>query len=211
MNRIGRDYSHHNPDAEVQFGVDLAKGVRFEALKVSQGAGFVDPDFLARIRRARTVAFDALVLYHFFDPSVPAEAQAVHFVNTLQSVLPLHPNERIALDLEQSGDAWKALSPEQSADAVEAWFAKVKELLALHDDHCYVYGSLGWLKGQFGKFLSRLTNWKFWWAKYIEGSSAPFDPGSPAPWKTWHIHQFAQYGGPNKDLDLDQSNGDIAL
>ena len=70
------------------------------------------------------------------------------------------------------------------------------------DDQIIIYGSLGWLKGQFGKDLARLNMFHLWSARY--GVS---DLGDTSPWSAaliWQTSESATIPGvANGYADLD--------
>lgn len=211
-NLLGVDLSHHN--SNVQFGEMKAAGIAFVGLKVTEGRGNIDPTFADRRPRAHQVGFGRYLLYHFFHPLETPAAQALHYTAQIGK---LQSGEMIAIDLE-STPGWDQLSPKESADAVIAMVAAVKAELGAKDADIVIYGSMGWLRGQFGDQLARLTLWQLWPAGgpdyNVHGAPEPDDLHfSVAPWPTWLIFQYGQYGNVegagDGDVDTDCWNGPI--
>lgn len=193
------DLSHHQSDSEFSFNDLRNTNVTGIALKTTQGTNFTDPTYVERIARARTIEWpDGIVHYHFFDPSKDPGEQATYFAECIKASGGLKPGETVAFDLESQSDpnAWNGVG----VNAVLPFGASVKGQLVIRDADCEIYGSLGWLKGQFGLDLVRLTPWALWVARY-----AP-ELGSVSPWPTWKRWQYCETGGISGGFDLNVCN-----
>ena len=82
-----------------------------------------------------------------------------------------------------------------------------------------LYGSMGWLRGQFGDALDGLTWLRLWAAGGPEysthGSDVPDMSGyNVAPWNHWTIFQYREFGtvpgAGTGSVDTDQWNGEVA-
>ena len=78
----------------------------------------------------------------------------------------------------------------------------LKGALDVRDGRVLLYGSLGWLRGQFGERLRDLTAMPLWAARYAPAL------GDPAPWERATLWQtsdrgtVAGVGTGEVDLDL---------
>lgn len=197
---------YHN---DVNFDVHglISEGIKFIALKATQGASEVDPDFKDRFNVCSTFMAqpNIVIVYHFFVPSDYPEAQADHFASTVGK---LKPGQYIAVDLEDT-PGWKGLTEYGSVSLVLRFVKRLKVQLGLTDKDIFIYGSIGWLRGQFGTYLRLLSDWKLWVARYgVE------DPGDVSPWTVWTIWQNNEYGtdkyaGSAGSLDTDLWNQNV--
>lgn len=199
----GIDLSHWQ--ADVDFGtLKNASGIRFVALKATQGAANKDATFPDRRTRAEEVGFEMMIYYHFFDPSSSAESQADNFV---QSVGSIAHNEFVCIDVEQI--AGYGNSSDDVSNIVE-WVARVKAALGTVDAKFFLYGSPAWLRGQFSDQLSRLTFLKLWAAEYGVKQLGDVQPWADA--EIWQNSERASIdgagddGAEDSDVYLDEAN-----
>lgn len=186
----------------MDFGTLKAAGVEFVALKATEGAGYTDPTFEDRQARARRVGFHRLAFYHFVRPLDDPRVQALRFARAVGS---LRPNELLALDVEPVPDAaqdWPRISAIGGRNVVISLLETIKGALGVQDGRVLLYGSPGWLRGQFGDRLRDLTVMPLWAARY-----AP-DLGDPSPWPRATVWQHSEHGtvdgaGLPNEVDLD--------
>ncbi len=186
-NQRGVDLSHHNDN--VNFAQLKADGIQFVALKATEGVGNVDPTFATRRQQALAAGFHKILLYHFLHPTNDAAAEADHFADVVKA---LHINERIVVDVEaiaKSPGDWDHLSVATKLAKVKNYVFEVKTRLHLSASDVIVYGSLGWLRGEFGSHLSELTFMPLWAARY--GVS---ELGDTSPWPKAMIWQNSEHG-----------------
>ena len=182
----GVDLSHHN--ASVDFGTIKEGGVSFVALKATEGAGYTDPTFADRQARARLVGFEHLLYYHFVRPREDPRVQAFHFAKVVGA---LKPNELLALDVEPTADpadGWQWMSALSSRNVVVSILETVKGAMSVHDGRVLLYGSPGWLRGQFGSRLAELTGMPLWAARYAPAL------GDVSPWPHATLWQDSEHG-----------------
>lgn len=203
MNAKGVDLSHYNQP--VDFHTLKASGVAFVALKATEGLSNTDATFADRRQRAHAVGFQKVILYHFLHPTDQAGDEARHFSTVVGELL---PGELVAIDVEAT-PGWDQISSAAGVAKIQNWIAQVKAALGILDNQIVIYGSLGWLKGTFGKYLNQLTHWRLWVAHYEVPS-----PGDVNPWPDWLIWQNSEHGtvpgaGAAGQVDTDQWNGSV--
>lgn len=100
MRAHGVDVSHWKPVRDWKALVE--SGVSFIGMKATNGNGGVDDTLAAHIKGFRQSPLALGIYYHFPKPG-PADKQARFLVQQLTRIEPMHPNERLALDIEGDG------------------------------------------------------------------------------------------------------------
>jgi GH25 family lysozyme M1 (1,4-beta-N-acetylmuramidase) len=193
----GCDTSHYQ--ISVDFGTMKNEGnIEFVGLKVSEGIGNRDQTFGDRRNRAHEVGFQWYLLYHFFHPTDDIAGQVQNYAG---AVVFLQPGEKIAIDIE-STPGWDQLSPLESFNRVTAWVSQCKSVFGISANSFVLYGSYGWLQGQFGEYLDQLAFMIFWDARYnsVIGPTGALKP------QIWQNGEYGTVpgvsGGANTDTDL---------
>lgn len=198
----GVDLSHNNPT--VDFGTLKAAGIEFVALKASEGATFRDDQFQDRRQRATLVGFHKRLYYHFVHPEVDAKAQAQNFLGAVQAI---GAHEIVVLDVEAM-KGWDQLSVPNKVDLINDIVYWLKSGLSIPASKVMLYGSLGWLRGEFGSHLADLTYMRLWAARYEVQ-----DLGDTSPWRHETIWQNGEHGrvaGVGGEVDTDLWRDDLA-
>ena len=189
----GVDISHWQSG---ELGMNAAKqaGVEFWFEKATEGLS-TDPTFAERQPRIRAT-FDVRGFYHFCHSSVDAVQQGEHFSNIIGT---LQPHEFAAFDVEAG---WGSLTDEAGVDYIIKIVKAFQAKNGATDAQIIIYGSLGWLRGQFGPALSKLTVYHLWAARY-----GVTELGPTSPWEASLIWQNNQYGTitgiGTKEVDCD--------
>lgn len=180
----GVDISHL--DSNVDFAAAIEAGdLDWIGLKATQSVNFTDPTFKERRALAHAKGLKAILIYHFFDPTEDAAAQADYMKSVVGD---LQPGEHIVVDVE-SAKGWDQLTPKQSYQKVYNWTGEVKRVFNLNGTQQILYGSLGWLRGQFGNYLKYLTFMWLWAARYESATL-----GDISPWKVVLVWQNSEHG-----------------
>ena len=166
--------------------------------KATQGIDFTDPTFAYRARIIPTLGL-VPGAYHFYDPTVDPEQQAIYFSNTIKAYCPLIP----ALDLEFGNVLnWTEYSNQTNISNVLAFLAEFKK----HFNglpHIYTSASFmeGYLKGL------DLSAYPLWVADYSQNP-----PRLPIGFKSYSIWQKSAgdtEAGIIGSVDLDEFNGTL--
>jgi len=177
------DLSNNNP-APINFGEVKRHGVFGVWHKVSEGIGFMDPDWHTRARAARMVGLH-VGGYHFARPSESDPGrQAVFFCSMLGKVerRDLHP----VLDLEDDGKLGAA-SLHTWAQTFLAHVHKITGVKALTYSGPSFVSERHWPK-TFG------TGAGLWLADYGPNDGADHGPHVPHPWRRCVAHQYTSVG-----------------
>ena len=201
------DLSHNNgnlPDGV--FATLKAAGVGAVILKASQGAGFRDPLFAARLASAQAAGL--LVAAYHFGTGEAVDAQLNNFFAAVSNAGGNFSTLIGALDLEPNpSDTNHPPAPPStmSLDQGEAWVAGYKARAGATP---LIYGGANYL-GANGGGTGRpnLAACPLWVAAY------PNTPGAPAAltgWGDWALWQYTDgrlgcYAGPVAGLTCDQS------
>ncbi len=193
----GVDLSHHN--SGVDFEALKAAGVRFVALKASEGSGNQDGTFVDRWNAAADAEIEVLIAYHFFHPAEDTLGQARNFLDVYGTGMP-DLDELIAIDVESTG-GWGDVDRATAVERIIDLIAAIKTGTGAKDEQILIYLSLGWARAQLGSHLSRLTPWKLWAARY-----GP-ELGDPSPWGHASVWQNCEHGSVpgagSGDVDTD--------
>ena len=177
----GIDASHWDGNPDVEMHLAKNSGIDFWFEKASEGLS-EDPTFKNRQSRVRAT-FDVRGWYHFCHcDNVDAVKQGEYFASIIG---PLEKNEYAAFDVEQG---WGSLTGSDGTDYLLKLIEGFKSKSGATDDQIIIYGSLGWLRGQFSESLNNLTNFHLWAARYNT------ELGSTSPWSASLIWQSSETG-----------------
>lgn len=181
-------------------GIDVASyqganpdfsGCQVVAIKVSQGVGYVNPEFKSQLKDAREHGC-RVVFYHYPEIAEPVNSQLSHFLGAIGSEL-TH-NDVLCLDWEWYDQ--KGISEQQARDFKDQWITQCKNA---KQNRCIVYCDL--------------NNWKnvdinsncgdgLWIADYTKGAKAPNVKHSWVGWQyadkpededTWNFADVAAF------------------
>lgn len=169
----GIDVSHFQ--GSVDWAAARAGGIVFGFAKATEGRSEVDPEFAANWSAMREAGV-VRGAYHFFDPDVDAEAQADHFIATVQ----LAPGDLPpALDIEVTDGVSRA-----GIDAdIRVWLQKVE---AAYGVTPIVYSDVSFLEDY---LASGFSAYPLWIARYSDDA-----PDAPGDWDAWTFWQWSQSG-----------------
>jgi len=190
----GIDASHYDGNPEVDMHLAKKSGIDFWFEKASEGL-VKDPTFANRQPRIRAT-FPIRGWYHFCHcDGIDPKLQGIFFADTIGK---LQDHEYAAFDIEQG---WGSLTGEEGIQYLLKLISAFKFKTGSKDNQIIIYGSLGWLRGQFGESLSKLTNWHLWAARYNSTL------GDTSPWSAALIWQNSETGNingvNNKNADTD--------
>ncbi|HEX7665610.1 MAG TPA: GH25 family lysozyme [Polyangiaceae bacterium] len=162
------------------------KGVQFGAARISDGTGFIDPDFDGNWSRMKAAGV-IRGAYQFFEPGQDEVAQANLVI---KKVGKLGPGELpVQFDIEVTGGQ----SPATIRKKAQHWLDLVEKGTGKRP-FVYSYGSF--LETNLG---SGFGKYPLWIANY-----GPSCPSVPSGWKNWVIWQYSDGSGK---LDHDVFNG----
>jgi len=184
------DLSHHN---DVQFGLLKKNGVEAVILKATEGTSYIDPTFVDRVKRAKSVGL-LVGAYHFMTGEDPVK-QWAHFHEVVDPYRPLV----LALDYET-----RAAGNSPTADVLDAMVGlSLKQIYR----HPLLYGSDKLVKVLKPKNCPKqVTECPRWLARY--GDRRP-----ELPCDLWQFSESIKVGeqGPYDASDLINSRyGSVA-
>jgi GH25 family lysozyme M1 (1,4-beta-N-acetylmuramidase) len=172
----GIDASHWDGTPDVDLDKAKKSGIQFWFEKASEGLS-VEPTFKKRQPSIRK-AFTVRGWYHFCHcDNIDAVTQGIFFSKAIGV---LQAKEYVAFDVEQG---WGSQKNEDGIKYLLTMIDAFKVHSDATDDQIIIYGSLGWLQGQFGKSLSKLTKYHLWAARYAD------QLGDTSPWSAALIWQ----------------------
>jgi GH25 family lysozyme M1 (1,4-beta-N-acetylmuramidase) len=181
---------HHGVDAShYQVTVDMhaaaAAGIEFWYEKATEGFS-TDPAFVSDDRQARMRSvFAVRGYYHFCHcDGIDAVLQGEHFATVVGA---LQTNEYVFVDIEAG---WGSLTDAAGVNYLLDLIDAAQTAGGYTDAQTVIYGSVGWLRGQFGDDLSRLAA-RFHLAQAEYGVTEPSDP---SPWSMALIWQYGEFG-----------------
>ena len=189
----GIDVSHHNGTIEWSKVKDA--GIVFAFAKATEGIGVVDTQFEANY--AAMQKFQILRgAYHFFRPSLDAQAQATSFVKVVPRIgkrdLPA------ALDVEVSDGQ----PPKTIVSGIQKWLDSVEAALGrrpiIYTSATLWNSNLGASKA-FGKY--RL------WVAHYTNKSAPNLPAGFEDYAFWQYSESGAVAGITGNVDMDRFKG----
>ena len=176
----GLDASHWDGNPEVDIHKAKEWGIQFWFEKATDGLS-TDPTFNKRQQRVRDT-FSVRGWYHFCHcDNIEADAQGKYFADKIG---PLQKHEYAVFDVEQG---WGSLTGLKGIEYLLEMIKAFKTQSGAIDDQIIIYGSLGWLRGQFGDALNKLTDFHLWAARY-----GVKDLGNTLPWSAALIWQSSE-------------------
>lgn len=151
-------------------------GISRMAIKVTEGAVFIDPNFAANRAGALTAGIDEIYYYHFARPDLGNSAvREASFMNSVVGAI--RENDGIALDYEVD-------SPLATAGWALAWLQAQEAGYGLNTVEIYASPAYIALHLQ----DPRLSRYKLWYAKW---EFTPDErPPAPAPWTSYKYLQY---------------------
>lgn len=168
-------------------------------VKVSEGAGFVDPQFANNRMGVRGQPFELVTYYHFMRPGNPA-VQAQRLCDLVGQ---LRGNERFVADFEDDSNG----KPAVDLKFVDAFYVELMKGVCF-DRRPLIYTS--------GRIWEQLGNPTWDLASEIDLWAPRYgvkEPECPKPWPRWTLWQYSEeesVPGVNAPCDASVFNGDIA-
>ena len=163
--------------------------VQFGAARISDGTGFIDPDFAGNWSRMKAAGVIRSA-YQFFEPGQSEVTQANLVISKVGKLgagdLP------VMLDIEVTGGQ----SPSTIRARAQHWLDMVE---AGTGKRPFVYSYGSFLEANLG---SGFGKYPLWIANY-----GPVCPSVPSGWSNWKVWQYSDGGG---SLDHDVFNGTLA-
>lgn len=185
----GIDVSSNN--GTISWPQVYADGARYTLIKLTEGAGYLDPDFSANWSGARAAGL-ATGAYHFARPDLNTAAQEAQYF--LAHLPALQPGDLVALDMEYPWDG--RLDPFDYNSWALAWLQAVEKVLGfpplLYSYPWYITNRLS---------NPALAHYPLWLADYV-----PSVPASIGVWPVvtlWQHSSTASYPGIYGQVDED--------
>lgn len=170
-------------------------------VKVSEGAGFVDPQFVNNRRGVRGTPFELVTYYHFMRPG-SAVVQAHRLCDLVGE---LRANERLCADFEDDKNG----KPAVDLKFIDAFFTELLKGVCT-DLRPLIYTSRRvWL--QLGNpFWDLASEIDLWAPRYGPDEPVPPMPWTDVGWKFWQYSEDENVSGVNGKCDASVFNGDLA-
>jgi GH25 family lysozyme M1 (1,4-beta-N-acetylmuramidase) len=203
----GIDVSDH--DDIVNWQQVRSAGYTFAFAKATEGETF-KADTFPRNWRVMHGAGVIRGAYHFFRPTKDPEKQAYHFLNYVQSVESIQPNDLPpALDLEHFPSyiqqEWESLRQPERVKRVRTWLEVVESEIKRKP---IIYTSFGF----WSEFMSGITDfadYPLWVANYTNRAK-PLIPNEWSSWTFWQYTDTTEVPGiPNSQEDGNRFNGSL--
>lgn len=188
--KIGIDVSHYQGHIDWA-NIKQINEVHYVFVKTTEGLGFIDPLSRDNFRGLKQAAIP-FGSYHFFDPSLDPEQQAVFFIQHAARPLTLPP----VLDIEIS----QGMSPEEIKNAAKTWLLKVEQELGCKP---IIYTDVDYWKTNLGP---EFNDYKIWLAEY---QNKLFVPAGMTTWSIWQYSDDGYVDGINGFVDMNQLNLDL--
>lgn len=216
--------------ASVDWSLLKSNGVEFVFVKATQGNYMTDQMMVKHVEGASKAGM-IIGLYHWCDPTVNAEAQALYFMNAISGL----PYKMISLDVEQQWGDWKEwsngkvtkiVSPSvisQNAKSIIETCAKRTKAPTI------IYSRASFINTYAKPAQSWLTKYPLWMAHYPYNSTTVrttwqtlsttnkpsiSSPALPAGSTKWTFWQFSGdkfiLPGCESLLDINYFNGELA-
>jgi GH25 family lysozyme M1 (1,4-beta-N-acetylmuramidase) len=187
----GVDVSYY--DGNVDWASVKASGRQFAIARVSDGTGFMDPQFATNWSGIKAAGMVRGV-YQFYRPEDDAVSQAKIVISAVGSIGAgdLPP----VLDVEVTDGESNATV----VDGITTWVSQIRSSLGVEP---MIYASPGFWEGLSG--TSGLSNTYYWDANW--GVSCP---ELASPWSSFKVWQYSDTGsvpGISDQVDLDRFNG----
>jgi lysozyme len=190
----GIDVSHHN--GNVDWSRVAQAGIVFAFVKATEGSNVVDTHFEANYAGMKTNQI-LRGAYHFFRPSLDAQAQAANFLKRVPKLaagdLPA------ALDVEVSDGQ----TPHTIVDGVQKWLNTVGAALGCVP-LIYTSASL-WNENVGSKSFSKFPLW----VAHYTNNSTPNLPAGFADYAFWQYSESGNVAGVTGSVDLDRFKGTV--
>lgn len=196
-------------DGFVNWPVVRNTGYSFAFTKATEGQSFRAVTFPENWRRMQGVGI-IRGAYHFFRPLVNPEAQARNFLDYINSVDPIQPDDLPpALDLEhypeRVGQEWASISLAERVSRVKDWISIVEDETKRKP---VIYTSSGfWSSYMLG--VRDFSSYPLWVAHYTQKPM----PSIPKEWSTWTFWQYSDTtevpGIPQPHEDGNRFNGEL--
>lgn len=165
--------------------------INFVFMKATEGGDYVDRTFQQNFAAARDFGL-VRGAYHFYQPSVPAEQQALSFISQVK----LQPGDLPpVLDIEVLGDE----SVEDLQRGVRTWLVRVEEHYGVKP---IIYASYSFKKDYLKD--SFFDAYPYWIAHYNVDSLK-----YKGTWAFWQHTDMGNVDGVNGYVDLDIFNGNL--
>ncbi len=190
----GIDVAHYQGD--IDWAAVRADGVSFAFIRVSHSTHTPDRLFEQNWAGAKQAGVIRGV-YQYFRPADDPVAQANYMLERVGSLEPgdLPP----VIDVEATDD----LAPDQIADSVGRWIARVEEVWGVRP---IIYtGKYFW---QDNVASTRFADYPLWVAQYRQG--CPDLPSQWSDWVIWQTSDSGRFNGIDANTDTDVFNGDRA-
>lgn len=224
----GVDVSRWQPS--VNWATLKANGVEFVFIKATQGNYTVDTMLRSHVEGANAAGL-IVGLYHWCDPLVNAESQALYFVNNTRG-LKFH---MVAADVEQfwadwqewsSGNITKYISPDAISNnartILNVWKQELNVPAVLYSRASFIHGfarpMLNWVcqwplwMAHYPYAPGRIqTTWEVFKTQYRPSIAGPSMPTGCTNWTFWQFtgDKFI-LPGVTTALDVNYFNGDLA-
>jgi lysozyme len=196
----GIDISHHN--GKIDWNLVKAAGVQFVFLKATEGANFVDSEFVTNRAGAKKAKLPCGA-YHFFHPKDDVAKQVDQFCKTVSRLQAgdLPPVLDIEVPLE-----WKGIAVAERNSRILRWLKAVEQRLGVQP---IIYLNRSMARDEL-ESNPALKKYLLWLAEYTTQPSAVV----PAPWKVWTFWQYSEVGKvkgvPSPRCDLNRFSGGSA-
>lgn len=202
---LGVDVSHWQ--GAVDWGLMRQHEVRFAFIKATQGTGGVDPKFRSNWANAKEAGL-LRGAYHFLEPNLNAEQQALHFFNMMKAV-------------DDFGELPPVLDVEKRPMRASVIRECLLEIQKLFDKRPIIYTAQYIWETMGG--VSWADDYPLWVAQYpyrvwddtILERADRGQPHLPRDWPNWQFWQFSEkapgptYGVESAGLDLNMFNGSV--
>ncbi|NLF50920.1 MAG: hypothetical protein GX577_07265 [Leptolinea sp.] len=216
--------------AKVDWSLMKSNGVEFVFIKATQGNYMTDQMMVKHVEGASKAGM-IVGLYHWCDPTVDAESQALYFLNAISGL----PYKMLSADVEQQWGDWKEwsngrvtkiLSPNVISDnakkIVETWSKRTKAPAVVYSRasfiNSYAKPAQSWLS-KYPLWMAHYpyksstvrTTWQDFQTNYKPSISGPALPAGSSKWTFWQFtgDKFILPGCESL-LDVNYYNGDLA-
>lgn len=215
--------------SKVDWSLLKASGIEFVFIKATQG-NYKTDQMMANHAEGANKAGMIIGMYHWCDPTVNAESQALYFMNAISGL----PYKMISADVEQQWGDWtewsngrvtKILSPtviSQNAKTIlETWAKRTKVPTVVYSRasfiNTYAKPAQAWLS-KYPLWMAHYpynsstirTTWQDFTANYKPSITAPALPTGSTKWTFWQFtgDKFILPGCESL-LDINYFNGDL--
>lgn len=188
----GIDVSHHQGQIdwnEVALSSAASEyPIKFVIMKATEGVSFTDPGYADNITQARKAGFVCGV-YHFFDPGISPQKQALHYINTVHL---------------KKGDFAPVVDVERTGRSSGDLQRELLEFLGLLESHYgvkpIIYSSVKFRKRHLN--APAFDRYPFWVAHYYV-----VRPETAKPWLIWQFTDHSRVPGISEYVDFNVFKG----